>query len=101
MSHFLCHHCKTSIEFSGLQKIGRRDSCANCLRDLHACLNCQHFDAAANRECREHVPERVNDKEKSNFCDFFEPNQNSTSAPKSNTARDVQMSAAEALFKKS
>ena len=37
------------------------------------CLNCKFHDRHANRECLESQAEIVKDKEKSNFCDWFDP----------------------------
>lgn len=53
-------------------KIGRLDECPHCRRDLHACLQCRHYDRAAHNQCRETQSEWVPDKERSNFCGFFE-----------------------------
>jgi hypothetical protein len=34
-------------------------------------LNCTHYDPRAYNGCREPHAERVLDKDRSNFCDFF------------------------------
>jgi hypothetical protein len=76
----------------------RQDSCPHCGRDTHACKNCEFHDRAFNNECRESSADRVVDKEKSNFCDFFKPSgRPGTGGAKS--ADDLKK-AAEALFKK-
>ncbi len=51
--------------------VGRRETCPFCGTDLHSCLNCAFHEAAAYNECREPQAERVIDKSRSNFCDFF------------------------------
>ncbi|MBI4411014.1 MAG: hypothetical protein HY541_00835 [Deltaproteobacteria bacterium] len=38
---------------------------------MHICKNCEFYDRAAYNECSEPQAERVLDKEKSNFCDYF------------------------------
>jgi hypothetical protein len=101
MKQFSCHHCDSKIEFSAHQKIGRRDSCSKCGRDLHVCKNCNFFDPSAHRECRENIPERISDKEKSNFCDNFSPRpSNQLTAMGTAQSKESLLSQAEALFKK-
>jgi len=65
----VCYHCKQS--FDGAGTIGRTDTCPVCDADLHCCLNCRHYAPGAYNECRESQAERVLDKERANFCDFF------------------------------
>ena len=61
------------------------------------CLNCEHHDRAYNNQCRESQADRVVDKEKFNFCDYFKPKGGSgTGAP----SKDALKSAADALFGK-
>ncbi len=66
----ICYFCGREIEVS--QTVGRLEMCPYCRRDLHSCVQCRFYDAAAYNECRETQAERVIDKEKSNFCDYFE-----------------------------
>ena len=51
--------------------VGRRSTCPECDADLHACMNCRHFDASAAHECREPHAEHVLEKEASNACELF------------------------------
>lgn len=64
-----CHHCGADVP-RGLG-VGRRDACLQCGRDLHVCLNCDHYAPGYDNDCREPDAERQLDKEKGNFCDFF------------------------------
>lgn len=59
---------------------------------------CTHYDAKAYNACREPAADRVVDKERANFCDFFTPfaGQHDMDA-KADDAR----AKLEALFKKS
>lgn len=66
----ICFFCHRKIED---KKIGFRDDCPKCGRDLHICRNCFFYTPNAHRECRESIQERVVDKERANFCDFFRP----------------------------
>ncbi len=67
----VCHHC--SAVWSYTPPLPRRAECPKCRRDAHACHNCKHFDPGAHHECREEQAEWVKDKDRSNFCSYFEP----------------------------
>jgi len=60
------------------RKITRRETCPSCGWDLHVCLNCRFFDLGVYNQCREPQAERVLDKERSNFCDYFVYREEST-----------------------
>lgn len=66
-----CYFCETELLVT--DRIGRRESCTKCGRDLHICLNCEFYDPKAYNECRENQADRVVDKEVANFCDYFSP----------------------------
>jgi hypothetical protein len=55
------------------ERVGRRDACPRCGEDLHSCRNCRFHDRQASDECREPQAERVADKARANFCDYFSP----------------------------
>lgn len=76
---------------------GRQDSCPQCGRDTKVCKNCGFYDPSYNNQCRENQAERVVDKEKSNFCDYFDPRSGGDAQGKS---RDAMKAAANALFGK-
>jgi hypothetical protein len=76
---------------------GRGDSCSKCGRDTKTCKGCEFYDASAHNECHETQAERVVDKERGNFCDYFRPRAGTGSVGKS---LDDAKTAAEALFKK-
>lgn len=76
---------------------GRQDSCEKCGRDTRTCKGCIHYDRSYNNECRENQADRVVEKERANFCDYFKPAKNTNSAAQ---ARDAMKSAADSLFKK-
>ncbi|MBF0627140.1 MAG: hypothetical protein HQL91_02865 [Magnetococcales bacterium] len=50
---------------------GRSDVCSGCTKDTRVCLNCRFHDPGSYNECQERVAERIVDKERANFCDFF------------------------------
>ena len=75
----------------------RRDECPHCGESLHSCVYCFFFAPGHHNECREPMADRVTEKERSNFCDYFKPGTpgGSAEAPKGAT-----LSSLEALFKK-
>ena len=72
MSSFLCRHCGTAVTRDA--PIPRDAECTGCGRDLRACVQCRHYDPAYNNACRETEAEPVAEKERRNFCEFFEFN---------------------------
>jgi len=91
-----CFNCGTLLEFAGTP--GRRDDCTKCHADVHCCRNCKFYDKAAYNECREPSADRVQVKDRANFCDFFQPADPSGPSA-ADRAKDLR-AAAEALFKK-
>ncbi len=65
-----CHACGAPLRIDG--PIGRRTTCPECDSDLHACINCKHYDESAAHQCREPHAEQIVDKQASNACDLFQ-----------------------------
>jgi hypothetical protein len=65
----ICQSCKKEI--AGDLFIGRQGQCPFCEADLHSCLNCFFYERGVYNDCREGQAERVLEKGRSNFCDFF------------------------------
>jgi len=53
------------------ERIGRRDTFPDCHAELHACRQCRLYEPTAANWCREPQAERVVDKARANFCDYF------------------------------
>jgi len=66
------HYCWNCGGELTSEKPGRREDCPACRADVHVCKNCRFWDVSYENECRETQAERVVDKERSNFCDYFE-----------------------------
>jgi predicted RNA-binding Zn-ribbon protein involved in translation (DUF1610 family) len=65
----VCQSCSVKIE----QKfVGRADECPSCGAELHACLNCRFYDEQMSRSCREPLAEPPREKNRANFCDYFD-----------------------------
>ena len=97
MSHNLaCYRCGASL--SGLSlPLSRRDQCPECSADLHVCKMCDSFDANVPRQCREDGAEDVTEKDRPNFCDWFQPAEGSFDAGRKAEA-DAAREALAALF---
>ncbi len=91
-----CFHCKKTNSFQS--KIGYREECSHCSSDLHVCKNCQFYDVKSYNECREPSAEVLREKERANYCDFFEGQNLNGQAVVDEKAK--LKAAAEALFKK-
>ena len=58
---------------------------------------CRQFDAAVPRQCREDDAEDVVDKEKANFCEWFDPSE-SAFDPALKAKADAAQHALDSLF---
>lgn len=65
-----CWNCGTDTGVEG--KPTRLDHCDKCLADLKCCRGCRFYDPHAFRQCRERIEDPVKNKEKANFCDYFQ-----------------------------
>ena len=97
MPAFQCHACGAAV--SREAPIPRDAECENCGADLRACVNCRHYDTRYNNACKETEADPVADKQRRNFCEFFEFSRE----PFGRTAKDASREAAaraklEALF---
>ena len=66
----ICWRCQK--ELSHVEKPERNESCSRCGASLRSCSNCELYDEVAEQKCREPKAPLVEDKEKANFCPFFE-----------------------------
>jgi hypothetical protein len=91
----ICHACKKTIPVA--EKIGFREECPLCGADLHVCLACGFYDKSAYNECRESQADRVLEKDRANFCEYFTPGTgaHASSSPTSDAKKKL-----EELFKK-
>jgi len=66
-----CAFCRKTVNVK--EPVSRVETCPNCGRDLRCCRQCKFYDPHAYNDCREVSAERVVDKERANFCDYFVP----------------------------
>ena len=88
-----CYHCCFENSYDCI--IGLRDECQKCTRDLHSCVNCRFYSKSSANECREPRADKVLEKDRANFCDFFEAGNAQAAA----SQKEEALKAAEALFK--
>ncbi len=98
-----CWKCGHRVEM--IERVGFHAHCPQCYRPLHVCRNCSLYDPACNNQCRETMAERVVDKDRSNFCEYFAPNTDTAvtpsqpEQPRPSSERDAR-ARLDALFKK-
>jgi hypothetical protein len=63
-----CHRCGAPL---APDRPSRRDACVACGADVRVCRNCDFYAPGLQADCREPAAERVADKERANFCEFF------------------------------
>jgi len=76
-----CWHC-------GQQLVGadyhRESVCPSCSKASHVCKNCTFYQPGIANNCRETIAEPVTDKQRANFCDYFEPGKQTHSTTATN-----------------
>jgi hypothetical protein len=68
-----CAACGHQLELQ--RRAARRDECPRCAAELHACIQCQHYDPRLTRGCREPnavAEESIRDVRRANLCQWFE-----------------------------
>lgn len=95
---YICFSCKKDLNLVD-KKVGYREECVHCGADVHVCKNCEFYDLKAYNECRESSADRITEKERANYCDYFSLRSGDGGGGKSD--KDKLRAAAEALFKKS
>ena len=93
---FYCYHCGKEIIIT--DRVGRGDTCPFCNAEAHCCLNCFYYDPSVYNECRETNADRVLEKDRANFCDYFSfvPGRK----PSKHASKDAAINKLEELFKK-
>lgn len=71
-SGLVCWRCGADLT-AVPQPFGRRAECPSCGADLHVCLMCEFYDPGVAHACREPVADEVKDKDRANFCGYFQP----------------------------
>ncbi len=88
----ICWACGEKLSASQYQREGE---CPSCRKQTHVCRNCRFYEPGRPNDCQEPIAEPVRDKDRANFCDYFEPSSN-TYEPAADA--DRLRAAAEDLF---
>jgi hypothetical protein len=91
----VCWRC--GAELDEILPLSRRAVCRACNAEQHVCKLCRHYDPRIADQCREERAEAVTDKERANFCDYFEPRPNAYT-PTDDTAARSARADLDALF---
>ena len=89
-----CCHCNKDIDLAVATKISFKEECPHCYGGMHSCKMCSHYDCSQYNECKEPMADRIVDKEKNNYCDYF-----ILGGLNQNTTNQSALDAAKALFK--
>jgi hypothetical protein len=92
----ICHACLKALEIK--TPMGWQELCVFCGYDLRCCLNCTFHARGAYNDCREPQAERVVEKGRSNFCDYFVFRE-AASNLKEKAAKESAKTKLESLFK--
>jgi hypothetical protein len=65
-----CHQCGQVWDVT--REPGRQETCEKCGADWKVCLNCAHYDPKVAHQCRERRAEPVDEKDRANYCEWFE-----------------------------
>jgi len=88
-----CYNCGKEFEV----KVYRNTECPSCGKDAKVCLNCRFYSPGSHWECSESIREAVREKDRANFCDFFELGSNFRES-KGKDKVDTAKKAFESLF---
>lgn len=92
----VCYKCQAVLALVPNTNISRNEECQNCRIDLHCCKMCEFYDPKHYNECKESQADRITEKEKKNFCDYFKLSARSQNKSAAEAALDL----ANSLFKK-
>jgi hypothetical protein len=67
----LCYSCHAEILPQIALNISRSTHCPKCDNALKCCRMCLFYNQSSYNECEEPIAEKITDKEKANFCDYF------------------------------
>ena len=89
---FTCWKCGGALQ-ELLLPLPRHEECPHCRAQLHVCRMCVYFDAAAPQQCQEPVADNVSDKQRANFCGYFQINPQAYAGPSDQTADSGKLDA--------
>ncbi len=91
-----CYKCNAELVIESHANISRSEECHKCFANIRCCMMCSFYDTNAYNECREPMADRILEKEKANFCDYYQFGNSSDQ----NVIKEDALTKANALFKK-
>ena len=82
----VCWKCGVSLAAQPLP-LGRLAECDACRAQLHVCRLCRFYNPRVSNACEEPIAEPIADKERANFCGYFEPRADAYRPPGEDEAR--------------
>lgn len=79
--------------------LSRLSECLSCHVELHVCRMCEFYDPHKAESCAEERADPPKDKQRANFCEYFEP-QKDAFQPADTSAADRARAELEKLFGK-
>jgi len=89
-----CWHCNAGLT---RHEYGRETNCLACGKPTRVCRNCRWYAPGRPNQCEEPVAEPIQDKQRANYCEFFESTRETGGGEAAEA--DAQRQAAEELFK--
>jgi len=83
---------------TNIDSVFRTTECPLCGADLHCCKGCKFYSVGSHYDCKESVDSLVSDKEKANFCDYFQVGNSFTNITFENKKAQDAKNAFNALF---
>jgi hypothetical protein len=68
----VCWKCGAALDGVPMP-LSRLSVCLKCGAELYVCKLCRFHDPKLRQGCREDRAEHVQEKERANFCEFFDP----------------------------
>ena len=93
-----CWSCRGKV-INVKRNVSRSDVCPACGKSLRCCKNCELHKLGLYNDCREPKAERVGDKEKSNFCEYFKYKTSPRDPHVHNRTRPTRGTALDSIFK--
>ena len=95
----MTRHCfKCGTQWTVNRTPGRTEMCERCGADLHVCFNCISHDPKVAYQCRDRRAEEVTDKDRANFCEYFEMGKREWTEAEANSREDVAREKFKKLF---
>ncbi|MBF0300751.1 MAG: hypothetical protein HQK51_18700 [Oligoflexia bacterium] len=66
-----CFRCGNVFERDDSRAVARSEECPHCGSEIRCCKMCEFYDPDVFNECRELMAERVVEKDKANFCNYY------------------------------